>query len=260
MREQRSSILQSKYSLKFDSCAHFLRNYNYKCVYNSSLFILQWIILSSRLCITVERSSIGKLKRNNRKTPAPLNAFHILPVAGEKPHKCQVCGKAFSQSSNLITHSRKHTGFKPFACELCGRAFQRKVDLRRHRETQHADLNASHRPAIASIPGQNSLSSGNPPMMQWSREAAIDNPPGLHARRRLEIVVISGSLPRIGESDGIADVTVAGERSSRDKITRVTFAHHGGIAMRGRDKLDLGIEPWINRLWNCIVIKMKMTD
>lgn len=38
-----------------------------------------------------------------------FNEFVSLFI-GEKPHKCQVCGKSFSQSSNLITHSRKHTG------------------------------------------------------------------------------------------------------------------------------------------------------
>ncbi|XP_021411926.2 zinc finger protein Gfi-1b-like [Oncorhynchus mykiss] len=47
-----------------------------------------------------------------------------------------VCGKAFSQSSNLITHSRKHSSYWPFSCTHCQSSFQRRLDLQRHQETQ----------------------------------------------------------------------------------------------------------------------------
>lgn len=73
-----------------------------------------------------------------------LKVFFCL-FSGEKPHKCVVCLKAFSQSSNLITHMRKHSSYKPFVCNAphCDKAFQRKVDLRRHRESQHGDVSST---------------------------------------------------------------------------------------------------------------------
>ena len=51
----------------------------------------------------------------------------------KKQHKCEECGKVFSQSSALNLHQRIYSGEKPYTCEMCATSFSWSTVLIQHR-------------------------------------------------------------------------------------------------------------------------------
>ncbi|KAM8956179.1 zinc finger protein 287 [Lycaon pictus] len=69
----------------------------------------------------------GKKFRKN-----PSFVKHQSTHAKEKSHECEECGKEFRHISSLIAHQRMHTGEKPYECHQCGKAFSQRAHLTIH--------------------------------------------------------------------------------------------------------------------------------
>ncbi|XP_011831493.1 zinc finger protein 287 [Macaca thibetana thibetana] len=65
-----------------------------------------------------------------RKYPSLLK--HQSTHAKEKSYECEECGKEFRHISSLIAHQRMHTGEKPYECHQCGKAFSQRAHLTIH--------------------------------------------------------------------------------------------------------------------------------
>ncbi|XP_050057789.1 zinc finger protein 1 isoform X2 [Aphis gossypii] len=72
-------------------------------------------------------AAVGSPSKKSK--PSPVESTE---VPDQRPHKCDVCPKAFKHKHHLTEHKRLHSGEKPFQCSKCMKRFSHSGSYSQH--------------------------------------------------------------------------------------------------------------------------------
>ncbi|XP_037775651.1 zinc finger protein 287-like [Penaeus monodon] len=75
----------------------------------------------------------------------------IHSLGKKETYSCEICNKAFSVKSHVVSHMRVHAKEKPYSCEICKKDFSEKytlvIQIRAHQKRSHTAATFAIKPS-----------------------------------------------------------------------------------------------------------------